>query len=713
MNSPSVEQQDVINTIKEGHNVIVNACAGSGKSTTILTMAEQMPKERFLQLTYNSSLRYEVRDKVRSLKLTNLDVHTYHSLAVFAYDANAHNDTGMRNILYQEMPLRDLFKLDFTILVVDEAQDMTPLYFKLLQKFIKDSKLPFQLLVLGDHRQGLYEFKGADTRFLTLAHKLWKNIPFLKTQSFIHKSLKMSYRITKPICNFVNNVMFGEEYMHACKSGENVYYIKRNSHQSESIICHHILSLLEKGARPDDFFILCGSIRGGRMKRIENALVLHNIPCFVPLFETDKMDERVINGKIGLSTFHSVKGRQRKYVFIMGFDNGYFEFYARNLPHNTCPNTLYVGATRASSHLFLFESDNFSTDRPLEFLQYDHHQLAKSDFCKFLGTPRSIFYEKSELEKREIAVQNTTPSELIKFMHEDVLDIITPILARIYTVTTPKQETFEIPAIVQTGAKLYEEVSDLNGIAIPCMYYDEIQRKWNNDNRSVLFDMILERFITIEKPHAYLKEAVEKVSETMTSITDYLYGANVYKAIDEHYYSKLRQIDVEQCTWLSDEDIEKCKLRIHEVISQDCESNKPNAEFCIIHNSEEEKHQAIDQILDDICPDNLRFRFTARVDLETDNYIYELKCTSELSLEHRVQVVIYAWLYKILGYPEKTFRIFNIKTGEMLTLDASIEDLSMIMRTVIKGKYTNTKRLDDDEFLQSQETQETQETQEM
>jgi hypothetical protein len=30
----------------------------------------------------------------------------------------------------------------------------------------------------------------------------------------------------------------------------------------------------------------------------------------------------------------------------------------------------------------------------------------------------------------------------------------------------------------------------------------------------------------------------------------------------------------------------------------------------------------------------------------------------------------------------------------------------MIMRTVIKGKYTNTKRLDDDEFLQSQETQE-------
>lgn len=699
MNEPSEEQQSVIDTIKEGHNVIVNACAGSGKSTTILTLAHQMPKTKFLQLTYNSSLRYEVRDKVRKLKLTNIEVHTYHSLAVYSYDGNAHNDTGMRNILYQNMPLRDLFKLDFDVLVVDEAQDMTPLYYKFIQKFIGDSTGFFQVLILGDHRQGLYEFKGADTRFLTLADKLWYNVPHLKSKNFVHKSLKMSYRITQPICDFVNKVMFGEEYMYACKEGPVVHYVKRSTFQIESIICHHIMNLLENGARPDEFFILCGSIRGGRVKKIENALVFNNIPCFVPLFEADKMDERVINGKIGISTFHSVKGRQRKYVFILGFDNGYFDFYARNMPSDKCPNTLYVGATRASSHLYLFESDNFLTDRPLDFLKYDHHQLARSDFIKFLGTPRSIFYEKNDTEKREIVAQNTTPSELIKFMHESVLDTITPILSKIYVTTQNKGESFEIPTVVQTSSQLYEEVSDLNGIAIPCMYYDEINRKWKNETRSVMFDMVIERYLAIEKPHEYLKTAVEKVSETMTSISDYLYGANVYKALDEHYYSKLKQINIDDCVWLSDEDIEKCKSRIHTIIGSDCETEEPEAEFSIIHHSDEDKHNEIDKLLEDITPDTVRFRFSARVDLVTSKYVYELKCTSEISLEHRVQVVIYAWLYKVLGLPEREFRIFNIKTGELLTLNADFEDLNTIIRTVIKGKYIDTNKFSDDEFI--------------
>ena len=74
--------------------------------------------------------------------------------------------------------------LAFDILVVDEAQDMTHVYFMLLHKFIQDCGRKFQLLVLGDKKQGLYEFKGADIRFLTLAHSCWHNHPLLKTQTF-------------------------------------------------------------------------------------------------------------------------------------------------------------------------------------------------------------------------------------------------------------------------------------------------------------------------------------------------------------------------------------------------------------------------------------------------------------------------------------------------------------------------------------------------
>ena len=37
-----------------------------------------------------------------------------------------------------------------------------------------------------------------------------------------------------------------------------------------------------------------------------------------------------------------------------------------------------------------------------------------------------------------------------------------------------------------------------------------------------------------------------------------------------------------------------------------------------------------------------KYRFTARVDMITQNTIWELKCTSQISIEHLLQVVIYA-----------------------------------------------------------------------
>ena len=127
MNEPSEEQQTIINNIKNGYNVVVEAVAGSGKSTTILSLAKQFPEKEILQLTYNSSLRLDVREQVQNLELLNLQVHTFHSLAVKYYCKNAHTDTGIRNVLYEKKQPLSHTKLD--ILVIDENQDTSELYF--------------------------------------------------------------------------------------------------------------------------------------------------------------------------------------------------------------------------------------------------------------------------------------------------------------------------------------------------------------------------------------------------------------------------------------------------------------------------------------------------------------------------------------------------------------------------------------------------------
>jgi superfamily I DNA/RNA helicase len=157
--------------------------------------------------------------------------------------------------------------------------------------------------------------------------------------------------------------------MFSCKNGEQVYYYRQGRKNTEIFVIAQIKKLLEMGAKPSDFFVLCASVKGQNsyIRKMENALVEKDIPCHVPMLETENVDEKVIEGKVVFSTFHSVKGRQRKYVFIVGFDNSYY-FKAKNASKEICPNTLYVGATRATDTLYLLEKNDFDTDRPLDLI---------------------------------------------------------------------------------------------------------------------------------------------------------------------------------------------------------------------------------------------------------------------------------------------------------------------------------------------------------
>lgn len=110
----------------------------------------------------------------------------------------------------------------------------------------------------------------------------------------------------------------------------------------------------------------------------------------------------------------------------------------------------------------------------------------------------------------------------------------------------------------------------------------------------------------------------------------------------------------------------------------------------------------MDEILREHFPEIL-YRFSARADLVTEQSLWELKCTSQLTLEHKLQLVIYAWLYECryeLHKKKKDFHLFNIKTNEHLKLDASMDQLTKIIIEIIKGK-TKSKPLTDDEFLLS------------
>ena len=105
--------------------------------------------------------------------------------------------------------------------------------------------------------------------------------------------------------------------------------------------------------------------------------------------------------------------------------------------------------------------------------------------------------------------------------------------------------------LIETKKGYFEEVSDLNGIAIPCVYYDylkeafsETEEEFDNIPRgNVLFDVIDNAIDNMRmNDHIFLKEIVNSLPEKIETINDYLYVANVSVAVQETLYFKLKQM---------------------------------------------------------------------------------------------------------------------------------------------------------------------------
>ena len=720
MNTPSKEQQWIIDHMLQGVNTVVDACAGSGKSTTILSCAKEMQNKKIFQLTYNKTLRHEVQEKVVELNLSNIEVHTYHSLAYNYYHHEGQMDNGIRRIIRENIPLKQPIS-DFDILVVDEAQDMTNVYYLLLMKFVKDSERKFQVMVLGDKMQGLYDFKGADTRFLTLAKECWENHPQLVSNQFILCTLKTSYRITVPMARFVNNALLGDKRLWAVKSGPPVMYARRDNYTITKIIVSQILSLIENGANYEDFYILSGSIKGNFVKKIENALVDKNIPCYLSTQENqDQLDKRIIHKKVVFSTFHSVKGRQRKYVFVLGFDESYFKYYARNLPQDICPNTLYVACTRGLEKLFVFEKSGREEDAPLPFLKMSHSFMMKHevDYINFQGTSMGLKPVQST-QKKEQYRYNVFVTDLMKFLSESTLDLISPIIDRVFVkIDSNTMEPFEdqtqeylyeeieIQGVKETHSGHYEDVSDINGIVLPMLFYDYLD---DGKQKGILQTLVRQAMIDIEKDkHKFLHLMVEKMPDQCENIQDYLFVANLCISVQEKLYSKLKQLQNEEYDWLSSSAVESCIKQLECVVGPQCKTQQWTAEKSILTQSNDMDHYYIDRFIGELLEDSsIVYRIGARVDLMTEDSIWEMKCTSNLTIDHKIQLIIYMWIWFMTVHPsqwklrEKSGFLFNIKTGELLKLNASFEDLNAIVSTILKDKYKMSAPKTDEEFLQN------------
>ena len=208
----SNEQQYVIDELENNNNVIVNSVAGSGKTTCNLHIAKYFNTKNILLLTYNAKLKIETRERVLKIGLNNIETHSYHSFCVKYYNEKCFTDTEIKTVVKTKVSRRKSFHYD--IIILDEAQDINPLYFQLIYKIFKDNNdNNTQIVILGDEKQSIFDFNKADQRFITFADIIFN----FNDKEWKKCKLTQSFRITYEMSEFLNKCVLNIDTIFSSK----------------------------------------------------------------------------------------------------------------------------------------------------------------------------------------------------------------------------------------------------------------------------------------------------------------------------------------------------------------------------------------------------------------------------------------------------------------------------------------------------------------
>lgn len=396
------EQKKIIRALSKKKNVLVTAVAGSGKTTTMLGVAGRGLK--VLLLCYNNRLR---ADTIKKIEVTSdsecafdedigmIDVHTFHSYCHSVLDEPlAGTDIGIIKIVNtrEKFPLIYGSMIEmYDLIIVDEAQDLTSVYYNLLILLLDYTGA--SLCLIGDPRQAIYQFNGANEDYLVNADKHFD-------REFTRLTLSESFRLTKPMAKFINGMYGNSDITSNKKSKVSPIIIHRRAESSFTQIFNTIMK-----CPPGDVLVLMHSVKRIPNKmsvNLANELMKHGKKVsFGNLPPGNSDDDSIL-----MLSYHQSKGLERPIVILLDLGSLYFNLSGED--STTLPNLWYVAMTRAKDLLIAY------IDTPFEFVN-------NGLMCIGKALPNDEVYKSKNENGNSFIRRKVSFDDYIKYTPSDVL----------------------------------------------------------------------------------------------------------------------------------------------------------------------------------------------------------------------------------------------------------------------------------------------------
>jgi superfamily I DNA/RNA helicase len=371
------EQYNIV-TADINSNIRVVACAGSGKTTTIVCRIKYLidhgvnPSDIMLT-TFNVDAATSMKEKIKKIFgfLPNILVGTIDSICCKYYykycrDINYVSVREYSTRILAYMKTNTTIQNQTKYLFFDEFQDCNDTQFELLIEYYKHGA---KITVIGDDAQNIYQWRGSNIGFIMNLNSI---VPSLVTYK-----LCINYRSTPEIikmanASIVNNQDQIPKEMIAIKKTIDfkplIKHFKNDGLQMKCII-KTIEEFVANGVNPDQIAIL--SRNGYPLKIFEEKLEKYNKKHdsqinYIALI-TDENQDAKPKGRadhLTLTTIHKSKGLEWKIVFLINCEDKYFPNDLNKIALEEERRLFYVAVTRAKEYLYIF----FTTDQISRFV---------------------------------------------------------------------------------------------------------------------------------------------------------------------------------------------------------------------------------------------------------------------------------------------------------------------------------------------------------